>query len=313
LAIIGKNKDYKERGFRVVNLLLIIYKKIFGKLISSGLIRTKTFVVNGNKIKFHDIKKNNLLKSIAINGFESHENETIKLIKNYKWRMNNFYDIGSNIGHYAVIASLYHKTVNVTAVEPFPLNSEYIDNLKFNNKLSFSLINKAVDSTTGVIKDFYFPVSKNSSKLPGTGTLINSFKGSGGTYNDLPFEIVQVETITLDELTKDIDGSALIKMDCEGNEFRILKSSSLLAHDNVDFIIEIMINDSDKEEIFTLMMESGYNGFLITNAGLILENRPLTLPRPDRNDRTLWRNHFFTKKPILEIQKFSIENYGHWI
>lgn len=74
-----------------------------------------------------------------------------------------------------------------------------------------------------------------------------------------------------------------------------------------------MINDIDKREVFDLMNGHGYTGYLITNAGLIREDRPLTFPRPDRSDRTLWRNHFFTKKPDSEIKKFSIENYGHWI
>ena len=85
----------------------------------------------------------------------------------------------------------------------------------------------------------------------------------------------------------------------------ILKFSSVLERENVDFIIEIMINDSDKNEVFDLMIEHGYNGYLITNAGLIKESRPLTPPRHDRVDRTLWRNHFFTKKPISEIKNFS--------
>ncbi|MBT5400011.1 hypothetical protein HOL24_05660 [bacterium] len=61
------------------------------------------------------------------------------------------------------------------------------------------------------------------------------------------------------------------------------------------------------------MKSNGYTGYLITNAGLVKEDRPLTLPRPNRSDRTLWRNHFFTKKPISEIEQFSIKNYGHWI
>jgi FkbM family methyltransferase len=282
-------------------------------MIEMGLIRSKLFVVNDRKILFHDIKKNNLLKNISVFGFESHENETIKLIKKYNWEMDNFYDIGSNIGHYAVIASLYHKNVNVMAVEPFPLNFEYIKTLKSNNKLSFTLIGKAVDSVTGATKKFFFPVSASSSKLPGTGTLINSFKGSGGVFNNLPFETVRVETISLDDLMKDNSTNALVKMDCEGNEFNILKSTSMLARNDVDFIIEIMINDSDKSEVFNLMKNHGYHGFLITNAGLIREDRPLTLPKPDRSDRTLWRNHFFTKKSVLEIERFSIENYNYWV
>ena len=267
-------------------LLLIIYNKVLERLMGFGLIRTKTFIVNSKNIVFHDLGNNNLLKGIGINGFESHENETIKLIKKYNWEVDNFFDIGSNIGHYAVIASLYLENVDVVAVEPFQLNAEYIDKLKVNNNLSFSLVKKAVDSTTGETKDFYFPISKNSSKLPASGTLINSFKGSGGVYNDLPFNVVQVETITLDDLTKDNKGS---------------------------FLIKIMINDKDKNDVFNLMSEHGYNGFLITNAGLVREDRPLTLPRPNRSDRTLWRNHFFSKKPIDEIEKFSTDNYGYWI
>jgi FkbM family methyltransferase len=294
-------------------ILLIIYNKILERLMGLGLIRTKTFVVNSKNIVFHDLGSNNLLKGIVINGFESHENETIKLIKKYTWEVDNFFDIGSNVGHYAVIANLYLENADVVAVEPFPLNAEYIDKLKVNNNLSFSLVKKAVDSTTGKTKDFYFPISKSSSKLPASGTLINSFKGSGGVYNDLPFNIVQVETITLDDLTKDNKGSFLIKIDCEGSEYSILKNSNLLLRDNVDFIVEIMINDKDKNDVFDLMIENGYNGFLITNAGLVREDRPLTLPRPNRNDRTLWRNHFFSKKPINEIENFSTNNYGHWI
>ena len=260
-------------------LLLIIYKKILERLMGFGLIRTKTFIVNGKNIVFHDLGNNNLLKGIGINGFESHENETIKLIKKYNWEVDNFFDIGSNIGHYAVIASLYLENVDVVAVEPFPLNAEYIDKLKVNNNLSFSLVKKAVDSTTGETKDFYFPISKNSSKLPASGTLINSFKGSGGVYNDLPFNVVQVETITLDDLTKDNKGS---------------------------FLIKIMINDKDKNDVFNLMSEHGYNGFLITNAGLVRESRPLTMPRPNRSDRTLWRNHFFSKNQLMKLKNFQL-------
>lgn len=260
-------------------LLLIIYKKILERLMGFGLIRTKTFIVNSKNIVFHDLGNNNLLKGIGINGFESHENETIKLIKKYNWEVDNFFDIGSNIGHYAVIASLYLENVDVVAVEPFPLNAEYIDKLKVNNNLSFSLVKKAVDSTTGETKDFYFPISKNSSKLPASGTLINSFKGSGGVYNDLPFNVVQVETITLDDLTKDNKGS---------------------------FLIKIMINDKDKNDVFNLMSEHGYNGFLITNAGLVRESRPLTMPRPNRSDRTLWRNHFFSKNQLMKLKNFQL-------
>lgn len=124
-------------------------------------------------------------------------------------------------------------------------------------------------------------------------------------------------TETLDRVIAskcEADGSILIKLDCEGNELPILKSATLtLKRHDVDFIIELMINDRDKYEIFDLMKSFGYEGFLITNAGLVREDRPLTFPFPGRRDRTIWKNHFFTKKTFADVEKFSRKNYGYWI
>ena len=294
-------------------LIKIFYDRLFRLLVKYKLIKNKIFYIEGKKVLFHRIKDNNLLINISINGFESHENEVIKLIKNYHWDLDEFYDIGSNVGHYSSIVSLYHKNTKILAVEPFPLNANYIRELKTNNQFSFEVLEKAVDSVSVLIKKFYFPVSKMSSKLPGTGTLINSFKGSGGIFNDLPYEEVEVETISLDDLIGQSSKSSLIKIDCEGNEFNILNNSKLLDRDNVDFIVEIMINDDDKNDIFNIMKSHNFKGFLITNAGLIREDRALTLPKPSRNDRTQWRNHLFTKKPLSEIKIFSESHYGYWI
>ena len=157
--------------------LKILYDKLYRILVKLKFIRNKIFYVNGQEVFFHSIRDNNLLINISLNGFESHENEVIKLIKNYHWNLEEFYDIGSNVGHYATIVSLFHESTSVTAVEPFPLNANYIRELKVKNNFSFELVEKAVDDHTGEIKNFFFPVSKKSSKLPGTGTLINSFKG----------------------------------------------------------------------------------------------------------------------------------------
>ena len=294
-------------------LLKILYDKLFRLFVKFKLIRNKIFYVKDKKVFFHRIKDNNLLINISINGFESHENEVIKLIKNYHWSLEEFYDIGSNVGHYASIVNLFHENTSVTAVEPFPLNANYIRELKANNDFSFAIVEKAVDHHSGEIKKFFFPVSKKSSKLPGTGTLINSFKGSGGIFNDLPYKEIKVETISLDDLIGQSSKNSLIKIDCEGNEYNILNKSKILERDNVDFIVEIMINDLDKNDIFYVMKKHGFNGYLITNAGLVREDRPLTLPKPNRHDRTQWRNHFFTKKPLSEIENFSKSHYGYWI
>ena len=294
-------------------LLSIIYDIFLSKLISYGLFNTANITINNKKISFHDIGNNSLLENIAINGYKNHEGEVVKLIKNYNWEMAKFYDIGANVGFYSVLVELYHKQSLVFAVEPFPLNIKYIEELIKVNNLKFSIVNKAIDKNDGENINFYFPTGKNSSKLTATGSLINSFNGSSGVFKDLPFKTISVETMSLDSLIPNDHECTLVKIDSEGNEFNILSHSSLLKSDCVDFIIEIMINDLDKHKVFNLMIENGYTGYLITNSGLIKEDRLLTLPRPDRNDRTLWRNHFFTKKTSSQIEKFSINTYGYWI
>ena len=52
---------------------------------------------------------------------------------------------------------------------------------------------------------------------------------------------------------------------------------------------------------------------LFTNAGLVYEERPLTFPKPENKNRTIWKNHFFTKKDITEIKEISEKYFGHWI
>ncbi len=291
-----------------------IIKILKRKLIDSGLIRKKTFILNNRTIKLTNLGESNLLKDIAINGFESYENEVVTLIKNYPWDISAFFDIGANVGYYSILTEIYHPKIKVVSVEPFPKNVEYIKKIKTTNQLKFELIEKVVDKNSNEKKTFYFPTGKNNSKLSTSSSLINSFKGTDGIFKDSPFETVEVTTSTLNSIVSSYSDSCLIKLDCEGNELNILESStSILKRANVDFIIEIMINDTDKHKVFSIMQDYGYKGFLITNAGLVYEERPLTFPYPEIKNRTVWKNHFFTKKDISEIKKVSEKYYGYWI
>ena len=71
-----------------------------------------------------------------------------------------------------------------------------------------------------------------------------------------------------------------------------------------------------QQEIFNLMIDCGYESYLLTNAGFVEEKRPLTLPKYDnfnRKLRTCWKNHFFTKKNKEEIKKRSLKHYNYFI
>jgi len=182
--------------------------------------------------------------------------------------------------------------------------------LKKLNGFQFELIEKAVANENGK-QILYYPFHKSSSKLAMTGSLVNVFLGTDSKFKDIPYKTVNVDTITLEDACASTRNATLIKLDCEGNELPILRSSpSILNREDVDFIIEVLVGDKNKHEIFKLMKEYNYRGFLITHGGLIDEDRPLTLSNPNNKSRTLWRNHFFTKKSKSEVQQFSNKCYG---
>lgn len=283
-------------------------------MVSAHLLRSHTFVVNGKSIVFPDILRSSILRSIVLDGYESYEREMVALLKAYPFQVDVFVDGGANVGFFSVLAERYMpETTRILAVEPFSGNIAYLRKIKTMNRLSFELVECALDGADGVEREFYYPVSSNSSELSSSASLINQFRGSSGVFKYLDCRTERVKTVRLETLIQGCAG-ALVKLDIEGNELSVLKASrDMLLRDDVDLIIEMMIGDSDKDAVFQLLVGYGYRGYLITNAGLVREERPLTLPIPSRNDRTLWRNHFFTKRDEAVVRKLSMDVYGKWI
>ena len=302
-------------------LLLLFKKRLMWKLLNYKLFNKKRIRIGDREVLFTDISKSNLLMEITIGGFRAFEGEVVKLIENYPWHIDKFIDAGANIGFYSILGSIFlKKPVEIIAVEPFPENVRYIEKLKRINNFDFRLIDKAMGGSDGKAVVMYYPVSKSSSRLSSSASLINSFKGTDGVYGNLPYKTITVQTSTLPTLIGSNTSSALVKLDCEGSELEILETSSaVLKRPNVDFIIEIMINDKDKNHIYKLMKSYGYDAYLITSAGFIKEDRPLTLPFQDRCDtykdykRTIWKNHFFTKRDPNAIKEASLTLYGYYI
>ena len=264
--------------------------------------------LNYHDIIFLDIKKSNVLREIYNTG--NFEFEIIKFLDYFEY--DKFIDIGSNIGFF----SFYVKKIKeweVNAYEPYSKNCEYIKKIMTINRVKFDLFESAVSNINSK-KKFYIPNRKNSSILSCSATL--NYTENKKVYKNTPYLISEVKTISFKSILRGIkiNEKTLIKVDIEGEEFKIFDSvrESLRKLPNVDFIVEFNINITFNEKLFKLFIQNGFKGYLMTNAGLVQEDRPLTLPRFDQiqSFKACWRNHFFSKKNINTIKKKNYEFFG---
>lgn len=270
-------------------------------------------------IIFHNAADSYITEQIAYHGFDGYEYELGKFIKSYPFGFKTFIDAGANIGFYSVLVrAIYGDDKAITAIEAFPNNVRYMEDLQRNNNIVFDIAPYALTEKTGDTREFYVPTTHRSAKLPPAASLINNFKGSGGIFDKDSFDIIEVKTISLSDIINQHEAPYLIKLDIEGYELPVLESvkEMLGTRDDIDLIVEIMINDKDKIEIFDLLIECGFKGYLVTNAGLIAEDRPLTLPYHSQKNgklRTCWKNHYFTKKSEEEIRTLSVDKFGYFV
>ena len=289
---------------------------MFQSLLSKRILSKFGFFFNSLKIhgiKFTDVKASSL-KDFYFN--PNLEIEIFKLLKGSDYE--TFIDIGAYFGYFSIYAKINTKIKNIIAYEASPYNFQQLKkNLKLNN-VDFEIVNKAVGDKKDFVK-FYKPVYEDADRFPSHGQLDNPNLDPTNLYSDKTFESLDTEMIPLQEIVnRKINGSTLIKIDIEGYEEKALRSIKdyLKDSEQVDFLIEILINDKNKESLFNFLKSVGFNGYLLTNAGLIYEERPLTLPKPYSDSstgslRTLWKDHFFSKKNRSEINQLNKKIYKY--
>ena len=273
-----------------------------------------------NTIQFHGMHYNEIKSFKALQQFYKNKNTEIEmflLIKGLDFK--SMIDCGAYIGYFSIYSD---KIKNNSYVVAFEADKDNFKCLKYFVELNSSKVktyNKAIGGKTRKV-DFFKPIYKNISKYPAHGQIGNPKLEDSNPYKDRKFKKYSVEMISLCEVLDEfaID-KTLLKLDIEGKEKEALQSiyKELNERSDLDLIIELMINDSDSLDIFNLMRSCGYDSYLITNAGLVAEKDfPLILPKPHESPkykklRTLWKNHFFTKRKISEIKKLNHLKFGY--
>lgn len=148
-------------------------------------------------------------------------------------------DVGAYIGYYTVIASkLVGEKGKVLAFEPAPDNFSLLRKTVDVNRLeNVTLYQKAVSDKIGKI-DFWL------SSDPATHSLGNAINGFFIKNHRQTGEIIEVDTITLDEIIREKElpcENLIVKIDVEGAELKALQGmqKTLIDGKNLHLICEV--------------------------------------------------------------------------
>lgn len=283
-----------NRILRNINKLLsfILPKKI--RIPPSGIFYLKT---DSGKIQISTNQTSYVSQLLFWNGYKKFEYSEIfeKLIK----EANCFFDIGSNIGYYSLIAAKSNPNIKAYAFEPalgpkFYLN-ENISINKFQNNIK--AIDLALSNKTGNI-DFY-EVENVKYKYLKYNLAGEGNAGTKTTSRDFVKNTVKTTTLNHFVKSNNIDNIDLIKIDTEGTEIDILKSGKESIEKYQPIIICETLFNAIEDELDVFFNELDYEFYNHTIKGL---EKVSTIKRDKDNGI---RNCFFVPKSKLDlISKF---------
>jgi|TARA_B100001093_G_scaffold262174_1_gene250610 FkbM family methyltransferase len=270
-----------------------------------------------DNLKIHGINYSGVKNSKVLQEFYLNKNTEIEMfifLKSVNY--DSMIDVGAYFGYFSIYFDKIKENSKVVAFEADSDNFTMLKQFINSNKSNVKAFNKAVGDSSGKIS-FYKPIYVGATKYPSHGQIGDPSKQDNNLYKDKKYIQHTIEMVSLKSIVGEfVQGQTLLKLDIEGYEEKALRSAKdqLTKLQDLDLIVEIMINDTNTKDIFLFLKDCGYSAYLMTNAGLIAEERPLVLPKANQNPldgklRTVWKNHFFTKRSADEIKEINLKAY----
>jgi len=156
--------------------------------------------------------------------------------------------LGANVGVYTYFAA--SRGAFVISVEPFTVNFSKLQRNIQRNKLKARAVNVAITSKNGFM-------SLNVAEGMGSHKVAEEGK-------------IKVKTFTLKALLKGVEKVDIMKMDIEGSELDVLKSSKLTLRKVQKIVVETHNNE---KEIISLLESYGYRLNLVDEGRIIYASR----------------------------------------
>jgi FkbM family methyltransferase len=184
-------------------------------------------------------------------GEGAYDDELFKIIQEHIREDSIVWDIGANVGLFALCAAGVAKRGSVLAVEPDIWLAQLIGKsmrLKANGRLNLQVLPCAIADRNGVAK---FMISSR-------GRASNALEAAGGRSQIGGIrEVVRVPTLALDTLLDFFGSPSFVKIDIEGAEAMALRGACrLLSESRPTIYIEVGAEAS--EEVSSIFHQAGY-------------------------------------------------------
>lgn len=261
---------------KYINTLLRTFLKPFSKLIP---VKYKfpingVFTIKGKNIPPFKVATNPtswFSKKIFWDDVEGFEYNSVRIFKEVVKTSGVFFDIGSNIGYYSLLASsIKNKNIVVYAFEPMPSAFGYLtENVEINEFHNIKPQLLALSNSNGEAT-FYSILNekfKDFPQLTGDGGLS---KVQSGNRTKVNFD---VKIMTLDGFVAQHLGNLkidLIKLDTEANEHHVLTGSHKVLSEHRPIIQCEILKNQIESELETILKHYDYLYYRATDEGLKL-------------------------------------------
>lgn len=255
-----------------------------------GLGPVPVLAQNGRQIKLTGVRENYLSFQLFWFGMEFYEPESVFLLNELLTDDSVFFDVGANIGYYALHVGICRPGIRVIAFEPHPGNFGLLSsNVKNNNLSSVTCERMAVSSSRGTAELHLSSSAMSSSLEEGFSHLSNG-------------QAVEVPMESIDRYMEDkgITGPAVFKIDVEGHEKQALEGmAKTLAAIKPDLLMEVA--ETFETDPYPMLRDLGYRSYQISESGL-LESPKLA---PTIHGNVWFSNYLFSARPPHEIERLS--------
>lgn len=186
----------------------------------------------------------------------NYEKDVAKIMRQHLLSAHWFVDLGAHFGLWTLYADrLWNGKKPILAVEPSPAFETLFKNTSGRKRISIE--KKAVSDQIKTMK-FFSQGTATSGSLVQAITKINE-----GHQTGVPIQEDTIRCSTLDEITKTFSGRGLVKIDCEGHEYKILKGAFENLRKGTAFVVEIhprqLKEEGDSPEmVYQLFADHGY-------------------------------------------------------